>query len=144
MSDAQREQLSAILDDIYEGFTEGIAQSRGRTVQEVVPSSAWFGKKNPEPCRRWFQSPWLGEFNQNRARICFPFRLLGTKSRFCHCALCSGPLCSVPLSAALEPGGILGYAEPCQPGCACPSASNCRLWSAAFSWKCQVHMREGG
>ena len=37
MSDAQREQLSAILDDIYEGFTEGIAQSRGKTAQEVGP-----------------------------------------------------------------------------------------------------------
>lgn len=39
MSDAQREQLSAILDDIYEGFTEGIAQSRGKTAQEVRPSN---------------------------------------------------------------------------------------------------------
>lgn len=43
MSDAQREQLSAILDDIYEGFTEGIAQSRGRTPQEVGPSSRPLG-----------------------------------------------------------------------------------------------------
>lgn len=36
MSDAQREQLTAILDDIYEGFTAGIAASRGKTAQEVV------------------------------------------------------------------------------------------------------------
>ncbi len=35
MSEAQREQLTAILEDIYEGFTEGIALSRGRSVQEV-------------------------------------------------------------------------------------------------------------
>ena len=35
MSEAQREQLTAILEDIYEGFTEGIAQSRGKSVQEV-------------------------------------------------------------------------------------------------------------
>lgn len=35
MSEAQREQLTAILDDIYEGFTTGIAQSRGKTTQEV-------------------------------------------------------------------------------------------------------------
>lgn len=35
MSEAQREQLTAILDDIYEGFTQGIALSRGKSVQEV-------------------------------------------------------------------------------------------------------------
>ena len=35
MSEAQREQLTALLDDIYEGFTTGIAQSRGKTTQEV-------------------------------------------------------------------------------------------------------------
>lgn len=36
MSKAQREQLTAILEDIYEGFTEGIAQSiKGKTPQEV-------------------------------------------------------------------------------------------------------------
>ena len=35
MSEAQREQLTAILEDIYEGFTEGIAQSRGKSVLEV-------------------------------------------------------------------------------------------------------------
>ncbi len=35
MSEAQREQLTAILEDIYEGFTQGIAQSRGKTTQEV-------------------------------------------------------------------------------------------------------------
>ncbi|EIE22855.1 protease IV with duplicated peptidase family U7 domain-containing protein [Coccomyxa subellipsoidea C-169] len=35
MSEAQREQLTAILEDIYEGFTQGIAQSRGKTTQEA-------------------------------------------------------------------------------------------------------------
>ncbi|BDA50409.1 Protease 4 [Coccomyxa sp. Obi] len=35
MSEAQREQLTAILEDIYEGFTEGIALSRGKSVQEA-------------------------------------------------------------------------------------------------------------
>ncbi|KAK9917362.1 hypothetical protein WJX75_003547 [Coccomyxa subellipsoidea] len=35
MSEAQREQLTALLDDIYEGFTTGIAQSRGKTTQEA-------------------------------------------------------------------------------------------------------------
>jgi hypothetical protein len=35
MSDAQREQLSAILEDIYAGFTQGIAASRGKSAEEV-------------------------------------------------------------------------------------------------------------
>lgn len=38
MSEAQREQLSAILDDLYEGFTEHVAASRGKTAQEVRPA----------------------------------------------------------------------------------------------------------
>ena len=36
MSDAQREQLTAILDDIYAGFTQGIAASRGKSADEVA------------------------------------------------------------------------------------------------------------
>lgn len=38
MSEAQREQLTAILDDLYEGFTEHVAASRGKTAQEVRPA----------------------------------------------------------------------------------------------------------
>ena len=39
MSEAQREQLTAILDDIYAGFTQGVAASRGKSVEEVPPAS---------------------------------------------------------------------------------------------------------
>ena len=35
MSEPQREQLTAILDDLYEGFTQQTAASRGKTAQEV-------------------------------------------------------------------------------------------------------------
>ena len=35
MSEAQREQLSSLLDDIYGGFVQGVASSRGKTTQEV-------------------------------------------------------------------------------------------------------------
>ena len=35
MSEAQREQLSALLDDIYGGFVRDVAASRGKTTQEV-------------------------------------------------------------------------------------------------------------
>ena len=37
MSEPQREQLTAILDDLYEGFTQQTAASRGKTAQEVFP-----------------------------------------------------------------------------------------------------------
>ena len=37
MSEPQREQLTAILDDLYEGFTQQTAASRGKTAQEVCP-----------------------------------------------------------------------------------------------------------
>ena len=37
MSEPQREQLTAILDDLYEGFTQQTAASRGKTAQEVRP-----------------------------------------------------------------------------------------------------------
>ena len=37
MSKPQREQLTAILDDLYEGFTQQTAASRGKTAQEVWP-----------------------------------------------------------------------------------------------------------
>ena len=35
MSEAQREQLTAILDDLYEGFTEDVAASKGKSAAEV-------------------------------------------------------------------------------------------------------------
>ena len=35
MSEYQREQLSALLEDIYADFVEGLAKARGKTVQEV-------------------------------------------------------------------------------------------------------------
>ncbi len=35
MSEPQREQLTALLEDIYEGFTSTIAKDRNKTVQEV-------------------------------------------------------------------------------------------------------------
>jgi len=35
MSEYQREQLSALLEDIYADFVEGLAMARGKTVQEV-------------------------------------------------------------------------------------------------------------
>lgn len=35
MSDAQREQLSALVDDIYQDFVQSVARSRGKTEQEV-------------------------------------------------------------------------------------------------------------
>ena len=35
MSEPQREQLTALLDDVYEGFTETVAADRGKTAQEV-------------------------------------------------------------------------------------------------------------
>ena len=38
MSDAQKEQLTALLDDIYEHFTSTIAQSTGKSLQNVTPS----------------------------------------------------------------------------------------------------------
>lgn len=34
-SDSQREQLSALLDDIYAGFSADVASSRGKTEAEV-------------------------------------------------------------------------------------------------------------
>ena len=36
MSAAQREQLSALLEGIYESFVTDVAESRGRTRQEVL------------------------------------------------------------------------------------------------------------
>ena len=35
MSAAQREQLSALLDDIYDGFVEEVARRRGKKPEEV-------------------------------------------------------------------------------------------------------------
>jgi len=35
MSEPQREQLTALLEDIYEGFTNTIAKDRNKTVEEV-------------------------------------------------------------------------------------------------------------
>lgn len=35
MSEAQREQLTAILDDLYEGFTEDVAASQSKSAAEV-------------------------------------------------------------------------------------------------------------
>ena len=35
MSEAQREQLTAILDDLYEGFTDDVAASKGKSAAEV-------------------------------------------------------------------------------------------------------------
>jgi Peptidase family S49 len=35
MSEAQAEQLSALLDDIYAGFTQVVASARGKSEQEV-------------------------------------------------------------------------------------------------------------
>lgn len=35
MSEPQREQLTALLEDIYEGFTSTIAHDRKKTVEEV-------------------------------------------------------------------------------------------------------------
>jgi ClpP class serine protease len=35
MSEPQHEQLSALLDTIYEGFTSAVAVSRGKSVAEV-------------------------------------------------------------------------------------------------------------
>lgn len=35
MSDAQREQLTALLDDIYEDFVACVARSRGKSREEV-------------------------------------------------------------------------------------------------------------
>lgn len=35
MSEPQREQLTALLEDIYEGFTSTIAKDRNKTVEEV-------------------------------------------------------------------------------------------------------------
>ena len=35
MSEPQREQLTALLDDVYEMFVEGIAASRDKTAEEV-------------------------------------------------------------------------------------------------------------
>ena len=37
MSEPQREQLTALLEDIYEGFTSTIAKDRKKTVEEVSP-----------------------------------------------------------------------------------------------------------
>lgn len=37
MSEAQREQLTAILDDLYEGFTDDVAASKSKSSQEVWP-----------------------------------------------------------------------------------------------------------
>lgn len=44
MSEPQREQLTALLEDIYEGFTSTIAHDRKKTVEEVRPCinlSSW-------------------------------------------------------------------------------------------------------
>ena len=38
MSEPQREQLTALLEDIYEGFTQQIAKDRNKTVEQVRPS----------------------------------------------------------------------------------------------------------
>lgn len=35
MSEPQREQLTALLEDIYEGFTSTIAKDRNKTIEEV-------------------------------------------------------------------------------------------------------------
>jgi protease-4 len=43
MSEAQREQLSALLDDIYGVFVRDVAASRGRTTQEVRRGWRWQG-----------------------------------------------------------------------------------------------------
>ena len=40
MSAAQREQLTALLDDVYEMFVDGIAASRAKTAEEVWHSSS--------------------------------------------------------------------------------------------------------
>ena len=39
MSEAQREQLTAILDDLYEGFTDDVAASKNKSPAEV-PTTA--------------------------------------------------------------------------------------------------------
>jgi hypothetical protein len=44
MSEAQREQLSALLDDIYGGFVRDVAASRGKTTQEVRWGWGWVGR----------------------------------------------------------------------------------------------------
>ena len=36
MSEPQREQLTALLEDIYEGFTATIAKDRNKTIEEVT------------------------------------------------------------------------------------------------------------
>lgn len=38
MSEPQHEQLSALLDTIYQGFTTAVAASRGKSVAEVGSS----------------------------------------------------------------------------------------------------------
>ena len=40
MSDAQREQLTALLEDIYEGFATQIAKDRKKTPEEVHTTSS--------------------------------------------------------------------------------------------------------
>ena len=43
LSDAQREQLSALLEDIYHGFLQDVAASRGKTPEEVRVEAASCG-----------------------------------------------------------------------------------------------------
>ena len=51
MSEPQREQLTALLEDIYEGFTSTVAHDRKKTVEEVrictpvckTGTSSWYG-----------------------------------------------------------------------------------------------------
>ncbi len=40
MSDSQREQLTAILEDVTLGFKQTVADARGKTVEEVCPHIA--------------------------------------------------------------------------------------------------------
>lgn len=44
MSDPQREQLTALLEDIYEGFAAQIAKDRNKTPEEVCPDWATYHK----------------------------------------------------------------------------------------------------
>lgn len=36
MSEPQKEQLSALLEDLYTGFVDGVAKSRGKTEEQVT------------------------------------------------------------------------------------------------------------
>ena len=48
MSEAQREQLTALLEDIYHGFSTTIAKDRNKTPEEVGPLSNAGTKRQTE------------------------------------------------------------------------------------------------